>query len=103
MMSCYLYCNVFITFYIYVCLYVFVSRLCGCVRIRFGVTPTDTVGAGDSFLARLLSGLLDGEAPDSALAGANALGAFVATQNGATPIHNKDAINKLLSGSVLTA
>lgn len=63
----------------------------------FGVTPVDTVGSGDSFLARLLKGLLTGEAPAQALSSANAMGAWVATQNGATPLHDLDAIAKLKS------
>jgi len=62
---------------------------------RFGVKPVDTVGAGDSFLARLMKGLLSGEEPADALAAANAMGAWVATQNGATPLHDLDAIAAL--------
>jgi len=64
----------------------------------YGVTPIDTVGAGDSFLARLMQGLLAGEAPAAALSCANAMGAFVATQNGATPVHDNAAIAKLQAG-----
>jgi len=64
----------------------------------FGVTALDTVGAGDSFLARLVQGLLTGEAPATALAGGNAVGAFVATQNGATPTIDFDYVNALTNG-----
>mmetsp|Transcript_18519 Transcript_18519/g.25656 ORF Transcript_18519/g.25656 Transcript_18519/m.25656 type:complete len:361 (+) Transcript_18519:79-1161(+) len=64
----------------------------------YGVTPVDTVGSGDSFLARLLYGLLNGEEASSALAAANAMGAFVATQNGATPIHDMNVIQTLMNG-----
>lgn len=64
----------------------------------FGVTPMDTVGAGDSFLARLMKGLLENEDPKIALASANALGAWVATQNGATPLHDAAKIDALQNG-----
>lgn len=49
------------------------------------VRVVDTVGAGDSFLATLLVGLLAGLAPDAALGRACRVGEWVATQPGATP------------------
>lgn len=50
------------------------------------VDVKDTVGAGDSFLAALVSGLLvGGQEPSIALARACRLGEFVASQHGATP------------------
>jgi len=50
------------------------------------VTVTDTVGAGDSFLAALLAALLvEGKPPADALAAAARIGEWVATQRGATP------------------
>ena len=59
------------------------------------VTVKDAVGAGDAFLAGLLSKLLTGTEPGEALRWANALGAYVASQDGATPPHDKEKIKKL--------
>ncbi|MEL7363463.1 MAG: PfkB family carbohydrate kinase, partial [Bacteroidota bacterium] len=47
----------------------------------------DTVGAGDAFLAMLLSELLAGTDGAAALDRANRLGAYVAEQPGATPVY----------------
>lgn len=49
------------------------------------VTVVDTVGAGDSFLAMLLSQRLRGVAPPLALERASLLGGFVASRAGAVP------------------
>ena len=51
----------------------------------FEVEVQDTVGAGDAFLAVLLSGLLNGGDARSVLEHANLIGAYVATQRGAVP------------------
>jgi len=51
----------------------------------FSVTVADTVGSGDSFLAGLLSQLLTTKNPQKALDFACALGAIVATKEGANP------------------
>ena len=49
---------------------------------------SDTVGAGDSFLASLINSLfIHGEAPEKALERACALGGYVAGCRGATPAH----------------
>jgi len=58
----------------------------------FTIEVADAVGAGDAFLARLLAGLLAREPADTLLAAANALGAYVATCDGATPAHDTAAI-----------
>ena len=50
----------------------------------FKVDAVDTVGAGDAFLAGLISSLINDKTPDEALAFACATGAFVATKTGAT-------------------
>ena len=63
----------------------------------FEVEAIDTVGAGDSFLATLLDALLSGAAPAPALERACRVGAFVATQQGATPAHDAAAIEALQS------
>ena len=68
----------------------------------FAVDARDTIGAGDAFLAQLLAALLpDGRAPPrapaDALARACALGAFVAGKPGATPKHDKAAIDAILA------
>lgn len=49
------------------------------------VTVVDTIGAGDSFLAALVLGLLRGVPPSVALERASRLGAFVASHAGAVP------------------
>ena len=61
----------------------------------FQVAAVDTVGAGDSFLATLLDRLLEGMAPEVALERACRIGAFVATQQGATPRHDAEGIKAL--------
>ena len=43
------------------------------------------MGAGDSFLATLLKGLLTGKQPEAALENACAMGAMVASSAGANP------------------
>jgi fructokinase len=66
----------------------------------YDVEVVDTVGSGDAFLAALLSRLMAGVPPDRALRSANAVGAYVATQPGATPPLDA-AIIGLLSGEPL--
>lgn len=51
----------------------------------YDVEVRDTVGAGDAFLAVLLTGLLNGATATSALQHANLIGAYVTTQFGAVP------------------
>jgi fructokinase len=57
------------------------------------VTVADTVGAGDAFLAALLSHLLVGESPANALARACRLGEWVAGQRGATPDYDHPPVD----------
>jgi fructokinase len=52
----------------------------------YAVKVKDTVGAGDSFLATLLYGLLMGTDPKDALDRACAMGAIVAQSEGANPV-----------------
>ncbi|MCF8431159.1 MAG: carbohydrate kinase, partial [Melioribacteraceae bacterium] len=61
----------------------------------FKVDVKDTVGSGDSFLAALLSKLLNKINPAEALDFANRVGAFVAQNNGATPKLNFDIIENI--------
>jgi fructokinase len=59
----------------------------------YPVDVTDTVGAGDAFLAALLTGLLDGRGGFDLLNHANRLGAFVASRSGALPTYSVDALD----------
>lgn len=63
----------------------------------FKVTVADTVGAGDSFLASLVSSLSKNTNVPDALEKACATGAFVASQNGAVPNYSEKDIQKLIS------
>jgi fructokinase len=63
----------------------------------YRVKAADPVGAGDAFLAALLSRLLDGGDLAEALRHANATGAFVASRPGATPPLDAAAIGALLA------
>lgn len=51
----------------------------------FTVEVIDTVGAGDSFLATIVEGLLRGRTPQEYLQRACAMGALVAASTGANP------------------
>jgi fructokinase len=64
----------------------------------YRVDVVDAVGAGDAFLAALLHGLLQGLEPAVILEEANALGAFVASCRGATPVLNADALARIRRG-----
>lgn len=61
----------------------------------YEVTVADTVGAGDSFLASLLCDLLAHRDPATALAKANAVAAYVASQPSATPALDPDAMARI--------
>lgn len=62
----------------------------------YTVTVADTVGAGDSFLAALITGLLTGENPQKTVDFACALGALVAGHTGANPEISVEQVEKLL-------
>jgi len=62
----------------------------------FKVKVKDTVGAGDSFLASLIAGLLKKEDAQSSLDFACAVGALVAGQEGANPEISTQEINKFI-------
>lgn len=55
----------------------------------------DAVGAGDAFLAMFLHIHLSGGPAGEALKWANALGGWVATMQGATPLHDPQALKQL--------
>lgn len=58
----------------------------------FEIEVADTVGAGDAFLAGLVSGLMKGWDSDRLLEFANAAGAFIASLPGAMPDYRENAI-----------
>ncbi|WP_426092847.1 carbohydrate kinase family protein [Flavobacterium sp. DSR3-2] len=60
------------------------------------VKVSDTVGAGDSFLAALLSNLLTGKSPQIAIDFACAVGALVAEAPGANPVISYSKIENLM-------
>ncbi|MBP7395836.1 MAG: carbohydrate kinase [Flavobacterium sp.] len=62
----------------------------------YQVTVADTVGAGDSFLAGLLSVLITENNPQEALNFACALGALVASQEGANPKITRKEIDEFM-------
>ena len=66
-------------------------------QVGFPAKVVDTVGAGDSFLATLVFGLLSGETAEDALEVACAVGSLVAGKAGANPVVTNDEINNLLS------
>ena len=63
----------------------------------YKINVDDTVGAGDSFLAGLLSKLLTNEKPQKAIDFACALGALVASSEGANPKITNEEIVKLMN------
>lgn len=63
----------------------------------YKIDVADTVGAGDSFLAALLSKLLTENDPQSAINFACALGALVAQKEGANPTISEEEINAFMN------
>ena len=62
----------------------------------YPVKVIDTVGAGDSFLATLIMGLLTGRDPQHAINYACAVGALVAASAGANPVLKEEDIEALM-------
>ena len=62
----------------------------------FKINVLDTVGAGDSFLATLVEGILNKTKPQEILKKACAVAALVASKEGATPLVSATEINDLL-------
>lgn len=63
----------------------------------YKVKLADTVGAGDSFLAGLLSKLLAGKKPQEAIDFGCAIGALVAQEEGANPVISIETITKFIN------
>ncbi len=61
----------------------------------FKVEVADTVGAGDSFLATFIAGILKQQPMDEILINASAIGAFVASNQGANPVYDEAKINTI--------
>lgn len=61
----------------------------------YQVEVADTVGAGDSFLASIVSQLLQGRAPGESLDFACAVGALVASKQGANPLVSEAEIKSM--------
>ena len=62
----------------------------------YKITVADTVGAGDSFLATIISKLLDGTPPQEAIDYASAVGAVVASMHGANPMVTTQQIEEMM-------
>ena len=62
----------------------------------YRVNVTDTVGAGDSFLATIIYNLLKGESTQKALDKGCAMGSLVASKEGANPKIRPDQIERLM-------
>lgn len=58
----------------------------------YRINVTDTIGSGDAFLAAFLYKTLQGESQEKILEFACATGAYVATQQGATPTFSEELI-----------
>lgn len=61
----------------------------------YAVEVADTVGAGDAFLAALLSGILGDHDRKRLLTLANRLGAYVASRSGAQPAYEVDTLEEI--------
>lgn len=66
----------------------------------FQVDVQDTIGSGDSFLAALLTCLLEGQSPADSVQFACAMGSLVATYRGATPFVTASEIHSFLTPQI---
>jgi fructokinase len=66
----------------------------------FKVTVCDTVGSGDAFLAAFIYKSLQGVPPSEQLQYANAVGAFIASNQGACPEYRQEQIEEWIKGVV---
>jgi fructokinase len=62
----------------------------------YPVVVTDTVGAGDSFLATLITNLMAGTLPQQAIDMACAIGALVAEAPGANPVITQEQVTAIM-------
>jgi fructokinase len=58
----------------------------------YKVKVADTIGSGDAFLAAFLAKTGEGAGPEERLQAANALGAFIASKQGACPAYTTNEI-----------
>lgn len=63
----------------------------------FKIVAVDSVGAGDAFLAGLISSMAKENTPSEAITFACATGAFVASKEGATPTYDLDEIKDIIN------
>jgi fructokinase len=63
----------------------------------FKIQLADSVGAGDAFLGGLISAIIQGEEPKEAITYACAVGAYVASKEGATPEYNAEEIDAIMT------
>ncbi len=63
---------------------------------QFEIEVLDTVGCGDAFLAGYVSKMMKGHSVESCLEFASGMGAFLATQRGATPFLEEDKIYQFI-------
>ncbi len=63
----------------------------------YQVTVKDTVGSGDSFLAAFLAKKIQGATPAEGMKYAAALGAFVASHEGACPAYEIEQLNEFIN------
>lgn len=74
----------------------FISKTTDVTSEAFEVDCADTVGAGDSFLAALIYGLIRKSSPQKMVDFASGLGALVASKIGATPQFTKQNIEDFI-------
>ncbi len=68
-----------------------------CFMPAYKVTVKDTVGSGDSFLAAFLANKIQNESPETGMKYATALGAFVASQEGACPSYSIEQLDQFIN------